>query len=355
MYTPASKVQDDGEDTSRSQAQENKLEAGTNPCLNRWKAITQESQRSTIPSSSNPSDVISAGVKPTVAVQLSPLSSSLEKLKSFKFVKTPNLKGGKRKPENVVVPPAKRRTVHDDVGNCAERDSSCSQSAEGSSPPSHSSVADLQPGTSEVQRNALPGNPPTHSKQSLSRNGNISLQNKTDFDFDAFLSDSEENKDGAIVSQPTTSSLIFKTPSCAPRRTVPLPLKRDSIQSHVSSTPSTPLHSRSIATTSQGITNSNLFRTPSQKAQTTPSVGFRTPSMSNPRHSSVGTPSTSTVASRSAQSKVFATPKSGQTSQGMTTPSAMTTPIFRTPTNAQRPLRRKFPGPAGLLPTLVCK
>ena len=347
MYTPASKVQD-SEDTSRSQAQQNKLEAGTNPCQNRWEVITQELHRSTIPNASNQADVISASIKPTVAVPHSPSSSSLEKLKSFKFMKTPNLKGGKRKPENVVVPPAKRRTVNDDVGNCAERDSSCCQSVRGPSPPSHSSVADLQPGTSEVRRNILPGNPPTHSIQSLSQNDNISLQNKTDFDFDAFLSDSEENKDGAIVSQPTTSSLAFKTPSCAPRRT-------DSIQSHVVSTPGTPLHSRSIATTSQGIASSNLFRTPSQKAQTTPSVGFRTPSMSNPRHSSVGTPSTSTVASRSAQSEVFATPKSGQTSQGMTTLSAMTTPIFRTPTNAQRPLRRKFPGPAGLLPTLVCK
>lgn len=258
------------------------------------------------------------------------------------------------------MPPAKR-TVGVDVTTARGSDPSSSQSGREpcdmvSQQPTCPPGPVLRQATSELGNPSL-SNVPPQPKQSSPKDINIPSQDKIDIDFDAFLSELEGTEDSTVVSMATNSAKhppTLKPPSYNSRRdfattTVPM---RDGIQSHGHSTPNT-LSSRSVCTPSHATIISNLSRTPFQKGQIPSNVEFRTPVTKNLRPNTVDLTSTPSTRAAASSSTVFTTPRTREESRGTATPSTVTTPIFKTPSGSRLPMRRKFPGPAGLLPTLV--
>ena len=249
----------------------------------------------------------------------SPSPSSLEKLKSFKFVKTLN-KNGARKPEleSGVLPPAKRRSVCDDVTNTSSQSSSLPV-------PRYSSDEDIN--------NPLP----------------IHLE----LDFDELLSDLEDT--GIDCTSHTSSNTPketsvpspspFKQPSYNPRRSTTriattLATGALNMQTNTSGTPSRTLNRTTVYSTTSHPRDISVTVTPSTPTHT-PTSEFRTP-----QRAPIKSHSTPTVTPTSGG--MFATPKN-RPLRTITTPSSS----LGTPSYAQFPTRRKFPGPAGFLPALV--
>lgn len=332
----------------------------------------------------------------------SPSSTALERLKSFKFVKTPSVKGS-RKPEidSTALPPAKRRTVCDDVTNISGNDSHDTIHNAPLSSPHEANFSQVDAGfdsSASIQPSTL-----------QAPNGgsvlDLASEFKLDLDFDSFLSDFGENDSNSSVvvssqeSKNVTCSgsgavLVRENPSPSPspfKQPTHIPKKGPSSVEPFSRTPracinkfqrpdaptsagrnppaadreplSTPLshsatgehHSRASQSNTEqlqlhtpqrySITSAGLlpFVTPKSRLQRAPS-SFPPPRLHTTQRDS------STAHS---DNDAFATPKSRPPTATLRTPSSsMRTPASLSAASVQA-ARRKFPGPAGLLPALV--
>ena len=268
-----------------------------------------------------------------VPQKCSPATSSLERLKSFAFVKTRDT-NRRRRPnaDSTLIPPSKRRTVCDDTTNTSENEPFTTLSAkEGGSrsrgiDPGHAVAKEIG---NESHDDVASGSHPIELT-TPTKDGKC---DRFEFNFDTFL-------DKTDISDSDASSLLLTTEATTPS---PSPFKP-------------PTHNPRKASSMHHSTCSKTKITSSSQTCQMPQklISHTSFSQQTSRASTVApaTPQTTLSAIHTPRSSVaLLTPKGRQTAQALGTPS-LTTPTRRTPILVH-PSRRKFPGPAGLLPPLV--
>ena len=274
----------------------------------------------------------------------SPTTSSLERLRAFKFVKTPTMKGGTRgaeEEEDSALPAAKRRSVCDDVTNT------------GRSVEEEEREAALRE-ISSREHQQLPSN----AGESVDGAGNLPPQDYgLESEMGNFLTDVERDagEDGIkatpmIECSSKSSPSPFKIPPLRPPRVVSTLSSSHHVEPHRTSSVS---DRRTLPDTSTPTRNYRLANSPSTPAALTRSQPQRIPQQTHFTNANTDSPSCDGTPSGSfASSAVLSTPKNRFASR-TSLASMMSTPVFQTPSSARRPAKRKFPGPAGLLPVLV--
>ena len=302
-----------------------------------------------------------------------PSSTSLDRLKTFKFVKTSNTKGtgSPGEVEGSMCPPVKRRKGDSEV-NMKSLHLCSSERGE--------NIQGIKPNDAS-NSNSVAHPPKLRSSTDQS-------EGQGEFDLDDFMCDLEvdlpdDTRDRQIttnheVGMPPSSPHPFRAPLQNPkvvtttRTRTPKPLLSHPALLRMSSSNFSPLTqqpppytstqvllSQSTKTCTPSSTPAFSERTPSQPLEdtiTTPTLPPASPFTTHPRAfsttSACGRPNS--VASLSGAS---ATPKKTQTSSRdhlIVTPSTagLRTPSF-TQQATNQPARRRFPGPAGSLPALV--
>lgn len=301
------------------------------------------------------------------SLEHSPSTKTLEKLQSFKFVKISSSKPGsthpfKRPPtsnsqSDLTPPPSKRRPACNDVTNCEPI--TCLNDTSG-----HDSAPINQDRSTFKKPSFIPR---THLNSSTS----------------SFAFSSPSISDSSEVSSPVTINL-FSSPVGSHQGQSSNAAISNSTRGMFSNeaAPSTGAHTHT-GSLPNGLLS--LTRTPTASQHTRGGVATCRPSLSravSDSQSRLGTPTLSSVASQSCSGVAPGTPLSTVTSSQSqmrltcTTPQTsecehlmqiqtrgrQATPLVCTPTGgvttpisrASVPIRRKFPGPAGLLPSLVC-
>ena len=273
----------------------------------------------------------------TTAPKNSPAASSLERLRAFRFVKTPTMKGGTRRAQEdgSTLPAAKRRSVCDDVTNTGRS-------------------ADEERGETTREHQQPPGNAGRnplgmnrdHGLQLVDRagrTGGVPPQNNgSELDSGSFLTDVERDarEDSRRAALAAESS---RTPSPSPFKIPPLRPPKPHQMVSVS-------NKRTLPSTSTPTRNSQPTLPP--PATVILSQSQRTPQLTPLTDANTNTPSRgSAPCVPYASNAAFSTPKNRCSSRMPL--ASMTTPVLRTPSSVGRPAKRKFPGPAGLLPALV--
>ena len=244
----------------------------------------------------------------------SPSTKTLEKLRSFKFVKTSNLKSRSVHPKrpltsdnqsDLTPPPNKRRSISDDDTNCDSPSDSGARSGNTQSGPTFKQPS-FNPRTSFNSLSYTPASFQSEG-QCLRVSANVTS---------TLLQRHTPGGTGSIVNFKATQ------PSCH--------------QSNMSdpTAPSTPILSNTVPHTSAYV-RGGILSTP----HCTPNSSQPNATLTTPQRSVADTPMRTPTRAR-------------QTTPLVSTPigSGVTTPIARLSVL----LKRKFPGPAGLLPLLVC-
>lgn len=293
---------------------------------------------STQPTAASPANSTSLQT-PGLSHTTSAPSSSLQRLKSFSFVKTVSKQNGSRTREEDLArcPPAKRMLVDE---NGTRSTLSVVPPRSSSSPSSKMEVDD-----STEQSESSP--PPAHT---------ACLERRPSFH--------PGQQTGARLHPPFTG---------AAQTTAHSSTAQGSCLSNFSSVPRQTLLSTSDLTATAGQRNLTPVKPPTQLLNTSSRKqdGFRTPSQV-PRRQALSAVAKlrpqiaqdSTPSSMHEAGPIMTTPTRDPISQSslrtptsgsaqLRTPSSIAR-LLQTPTNPAQSVRRRFPGPAGLLPALVC-
>ena len=344
-----------GRDTREAESRDRLTHGNSNPCQplsdSHASSLTLDSQApaltDSLPRTSQATSFSSSGEH-----LASVSSSSLRKLKSFTFVKTATKQtdGGIENRSSDGCPPPKRMLM--DNGRTLPASPLCS-------PSPSSSVMEVDD-TTVQRRVALVPAQSTCFKQPSS---NPRVKRGTSLHPLSTASGCREEKEPRLQR---ISSAWPGTPSTAVNQTTPTPTTPI-----LSDSPSK--HSSSISTRHMGpLQSCNLSADSSSRQRNT----FHTPinlprsqalsSASTPNERSAGRavrllrPTTSslqepvTTPSRQASRSGLGTPTTGSAQcTPLRTPSSITR-LLQSSANSAQPVRRRFPGPAGILPALVC-
>ena len=253
----------------------------------------------------------------------SPSTRTIEKLRSFKFIKTPNLKSKnvhtKRPPtsddqSDLTLPPNKRRSIDDGSTNCI---------------PLSNSMASCD-NISRINTGAIFKQPSFNPRTNFNSLSCTPASSQ---------SEGQSSNMGAKVTQTVHQRESPGSTSSTANFTTSQPNWHQSNRSNnimVGSLPSTPTLSNSTPHVSTSVHGGTLS-TP----QSTPNSSQSKPILSTPQRAITDAAMQTLTRTRQTTPMVSTLTETG---------SGVATPIVR----ASMPLKRKFPGPAGLLPSLVC-
>lgn len=290
-------------------------------------------------SSCGPSRETSDGTLTASITQgLRPSPHTLKRLKSFKFVKTANIRKGTGNPTEVddnICPPVTKKPKNTSGGDVTDRSSRVCSSSQTRK-------------TQDVKQTCLPRDPCSIHHVVLHPSTSSVNPNTLDCALNSSKQDSSASCTHPCQLLPSPTS--FRTPVGNPRSTTPTPLPPVSITVSTleRNTDSSPSRTRPTSS----LSSPTLC--PHTETPTLPLQTFRTPQRTRSATSSCS--SFTPLASAFGASNVFTTTASTCRGQGLVTPP---TASLRTPSSHHQtpclPTRRRFPGPAGLLPSLVSR